>query len=124
MSSVEKFFENAKDKITNMTLDDVLKAVGLERVSGPFARKIPAIAAFFGGLAIGAGVALALAPASGKDTRKAFSKWMVGAIAGMRKGAGKAASTAGEAVEDAVEAIGDGASDIKKKVNGKLRANA
>lgn len=65
--------ETVKDRFNaarGLSTSDVLAALGLERRRTPIDVMIPAAGLFFAGLMVGAGVALLMAPKSGRDTRR------------------------------------------------------
>jgi hypothetical protein len=64
--------ETVKDRLhaaRGLSTSDVLSALGLERRRTPIDVIIPAAGLFFAGLMVGAGVALLVAPKSGRETR-------------------------------------------------------
>ena len=64
--------ETVKDRLhaaRGLSTNDVLAALGLERRRTPIDVIIPATGLFFAGLMVGAGVALLVAPRSGRETR-------------------------------------------------------
>lgn len=123
---VETAFQAAKDKLNELQPNDVLKMLGLQvlRSSGGIFARLPMLAAFGGGIAIGAGTALLFAPGKGAENRKAIVDWAKNAFANLKSGATKAIETAKDAAEDAGEAIEDGVSSAKRKANGKTKAHA
>jgi len=58
------------DAMRALRTDDVLSALGLERRRTPFDVALPAAGMFFAGVVVGAGVALLVAPKSGRETRR------------------------------------------------------
>jgi hypothetical protein len=65
--------ETVKDRLhaaRGLGTNDVLAALGLERRRTPIDVVIPAAGLFFAGLMVGAGVALLMAPKSGRETRR------------------------------------------------------
>jgi len=54
--------------------NDILGAIGLERRRSAFEVALPALGMFLGGAALGAGVALLVAPMSGKELRSEIGK--------------------------------------------------
>ncbi len=123
---VETAFQAAKDKLSELQPNDVLKMLGLQvlRSSGGIFARLPMLAAFGGGLAIGAGTALLFAPAKGAENRKAVVDWAKNAFANLKSGATKAIETAKDAGEDAGDALEDGVSGARKKGNHKTKAHA
>ena len=64
--------ETVKDRLhaaRGLGTNDVLAALGLERRRTPIDMMIPAAGLFFAGLLVGAGVAILVAPKSGRETR-------------------------------------------------------
>ena len=62
-----------KDKleaVRGMSSDDVLSALGLERRRTPIDIMIPAAGIFLAGFVVGAGVAMLVAPMSGREARR------------------------------------------------------
>ena len=123
---VESAFRAAKNKISEIEPNDVLKMLGLQviRSSGGLFFRLPMLAAFSGGLAIGAGTALLFAPAKGAENRKALVAWTKNAFANLKTGATKAIEGAKDVAEDAGEAVDEGVSGAKKKANHKVKAQA
>lgn len=59
--------------VSNLSTDDILGALGLERRHTAFDNAVPTSLAFVAGLAAGAGIALLLAPKSGREMRHDIS---------------------------------------------------
>lgn len=59
--------------ISNLSSDDILSVLGLERRHTTLENAIPTSIAFVAGLAAGAGIALLLAPKSGREVRQDIS---------------------------------------------------
>ncbi|MFO0746540.1 MAG: YtxH domain-containing protein [Myxococcota bacterium] len=114
MTRMQKFLENAKDKVSNLTIDNVLEAVGLQLVSrgSAIARGLPMLASFGAGLVVGAGSAILLTPKSGKESRKALTTWIESAFAKTKA----KAKAVGEKVADEAESVVDEVSEAKDKV--------
>ena len=65
--------ETVKDRLhaaRGLGTNDVLAALGLERRRTPIDLMIPVAGLFFAGLLVGAGVAILVAPKSGRETRR------------------------------------------------------
>lgn len=87
---IESMLQSAKDKLAGLTPNDILKVVGLQLLQKSGRRIAPGwplLAAFGGGLALGATSALLLAPKSGKETRKALADWVEAAFSNVKHGA-------------------------------------
>lgn len=124
--NLESIFQAAKDKIGEINANDVLKVVGLQllRSTPALLSRLPIVALFGGGVALGAGAALLFAPASGAQTRAAISHWVKGAFKTAKVGASKAIHTVEDVASDATGAIEDGVSAVRKKVGGKAKLAA
>jgi YtxH-like protein len=70
---LDEFIKNRSRALRDFSSDDILSALGLERRSSSLDAAIPTALAFVAGLAAGAGVALLLAPKSGRETRQDLS---------------------------------------------------
>lgn len=70
---LDEFIKNRSRALRDFSTDDILSALGLERRSSPIDAAIPTALAFVAGLAAGAGVALLLAPKSGREVRQDIS---------------------------------------------------
>jgi hypothetical protein len=57
----------------DFSADDILSALGLQRQRTPFDAALPTTLAFVAGAAAGAGIALLLAPKSGREMRQDIS---------------------------------------------------
>ncbi|HKU40372.1 MAG TPA: YtxH domain-containing protein [Polyangiales bacterium] len=57
----------------DLSTDDILSALGLQRTRTPFDAAMPTTLAFIAGAAAGAGIALLLAPKSGREIRQDLS---------------------------------------------------
>lgn len=129
--SIASIFQDARDKVTALSPNEVLKFVGLQvlpkmgmsrsRMGRPVA---PLIAAFGAGLALGVGATLFLAPMSGKDTRAAVATWFKTAWSGAKDGltgvvkrGEHAVETIAKGAENAAEQAKEGADDAKKDLN-------
>ncbi len=58
------------DAMRGLSSEDILAALGLQRKQSPLDALFPAIGIFAAGLAVGTGVALLLAPKSGREMRR------------------------------------------------------
>lgn len=98
------------DAVRGLSTDDVLAALGLERRRTPFDVMLPAAGMFVAGLMVGAGVALLVAPKSGRETRRELkgraSDW-----------SHRLSSTAGELVQEVREDV-FGAEQTRSANNG------
>ena len=119
----ENMYKAAKDKVTHIDANDVLKVVGLQllRSSPAIIGRIPVIALFGGGVALGAGVALLFAPKSGAETREAIGTWFKGAYETVKGATTKALSKTEAATSEVTEAIEDGLNVAKKKIGMKAK---
>jgi uncharacterized membrane protein YebE (DUF533 family) len=70
---LDEFMKTRARALREFSSDDVLNALGLERRHTPLDNAIPTALAFVAGLAAGAGVALLLAPKSGREVRADIS---------------------------------------------------
>lgn len=70
---LDQFIKSRSRSLRDFSTDDILSALGLERRSTPVEAAIPTALAFVAGIAAGAGVALLLAPKSGRETRQDLS---------------------------------------------------
>jgi len=98
--------------LRHIDLDDIVGLVGLRRKRSPLA----AIALVGGGILVGAGIAMLMAPASGKDARRQIRKYFEGlggrAMDEANEVKDKAARVAGEVKEKAGDVVGE----VKDKV--------
>lgn len=65
-------FEKVNDEVRNFSPDDILHALGLEKKRSSTEKMLPMIGIFGAGLLVGAGIALLLAPKSGREIREAI----------------------------------------------------
>jgi hypothetical protein len=70
---LDEFIKSRSRALRDFSSDDILDALGLARKSTPIDAAIPTALAFVAGLAAGAGVALLLAPKSGREVRQDLS---------------------------------------------------
>jgi hypothetical protein len=70
---LDDFMKTRSRALRDFSSDDILSALGLSRRSSPIDAAIPTALAFVAGLAAGAGVALLLAPKSGREVRQDIS---------------------------------------------------
>jgi hypothetical protein len=70
---LDDFMKTKTRALRDFSSDDILSALGLARQSSPIDAVIPTALAFVAGLAAGAGVALLLAPKSGREVRQDIS---------------------------------------------------
>jgi len=82
----------------DLSTDDVLSALGLQRQRTPFDAALPTTLAFVAGAAAGAGIALLLAPKSGREMRQDISNKATELTKSL-------SSTASELAEDARSAL-------------------
>jgi len=121
----ENILQAAKDKVKEITPNDVLKVVGLQLLRNPgVLMRLPFFALFGGGVALGAGAALLFAPKTGAETREAIGTWVKGAITSAKDIGKKAKAKAEDVAEDAGQAIEEGANGIKRKVAHKAKSIA
>jgi len=69
----DDFMKPRKRALRDFSSDDILSALGLERRHTAMDDAIPTALAFVAGAAAGAGIALLLAPKSGRETRQDLS---------------------------------------------------
>jgi hypothetical protein len=62
--------KNTMKAVRDLSTDDVLSALGLERRRGTLGYVLPAVGYFAAGLVIGTGVTLLVAPKSGRQMRR------------------------------------------------------
>jgi len=67
---IQDTIKNKLDSARSMSTDDLLEALGLEKKRGFLGLALPAAGIFAAGAAIGAGVALLLAPKSGREFQR------------------------------------------------------
>jgi len=70
---LEDFLKPQRRSLRDFSSDDILSALGLERRHTAIDAAIPTALAFVAGAAAGAGIALLLAPKSGRETRQDLS---------------------------------------------------
>lgn len=70
---LENLLKTKSRALRNLSSDDILSALGLERRSTVLDNALPSGLAFVAGLAAGAGIALLLAPKSGREIREDIS---------------------------------------------------
>jgi hypothetical protein len=70
---LDEIFRTKTRAISNLSSDDILSVLGLQRRHTPFESAVPTSIAFVAGLAAGAGIALLLAPKSGREVRQDIS---------------------------------------------------
>ena len=70
---LDEFMKTRARALRDLSSDDILSALGLERRHTPFEAAMPTALAFVAGIAAGAGVALLLAPKSGREVRADIS---------------------------------------------------
>jgi len=70
---LDDFMKTKTRALREFSSDDILNALGLSRKPTPFDAAIPTALAFVAGVAAGAGVALLLAPKSGREVRQDLS---------------------------------------------------
>jgi len=92
-----------RSRARSLSSDDILGALGLARKHSAFDDAIPTGLAFVAGLAAGAGIALLLAPKSGREIRQDLSNRA-------SELTNRLGTTANELAADARSAIGLGAS--------------
>jgi len=118
----ETILQSAKDKMSEVTPNDVLKVLGLQLLRNTsIVSRLPYFALFGGGIALGAGAALLFAPKAGSETREAIGSWLKGAFETAKDGATKMLSkgkeVAADAIEDASEVVEDSVTGAKKKAH-------
>lgn len=69
----DAILKNKARAMRDLSTDDILSALGLERQRTPFDAAVPTTLAFVAGAAAGAGIALLLAPKSGREMRQDIS---------------------------------------------------
>jgi hypothetical protein len=62
--------ETVRNKINEMSADDVLEALGLARRRSFVAAAVPAVGFFAAGVLVGTGIALLTSPRAGRETRR------------------------------------------------------
>jgi len=101
---LDEFMKTRARALRDFSSDDILDALGLQRRQTPLDAAMPAALAFVAGLAAGAGVALLLAPKSGREVRADISNKaseLTGKLtATASELTGKLTSTANELVSD------------------------
>lgn len=70
---LDEFMKTRARALRELSSDDILSALGLERRHTPLEAAMPTALAFMAGIAAGAGVALLLAPKSGREVRADIS---------------------------------------------------
>jgi hypothetical protein len=95
---LDEFMKTKARALRDFSSDDILNALGLERRHTALDAAMPAALAFVAGLAAGAGVALLLAPKSGREIRADISNKA-------SELTGKLTSTANELVSDVRSAL-------------------
>lgn len=70
---LDDFLKPQRRSLRDFSSDDILSALGLERRHTAIDAAIPTALAFVAGAAAGAGIALLLAPKSGRETRQDLS---------------------------------------------------
>ena len=70
---LDELFRSKTRAISNLSSDDILSVLGLQRRHTPFESAVPTSIAFVAGLAAGAGIALLLAPKTGREMRQDIS---------------------------------------------------
>jgi hypothetical protein len=93
---LDEFMKTKTRALRDLSSDDILNALGLERRHTPLDNAIPTALAFVAGLAAGAGVALLLAPKSGREMRADISSRASELTGKASELTGKLASTANE----------------------------
>jgi cell division septum initiation protein DivIVA len=70
---LDEFIKARSRAVRDFSTDDILSALGLQRQTTTIDAAIPTALAFVAGVAAGAGVALLLAPKSGREVRQDIS---------------------------------------------------
>jgi hypothetical protein len=70
---LDELLKTKTRQIRDLSSDDLLSVLGLERRHSAFDNAVPTSLAFLAGLAAGAGIALLLAPKSGREVRQDIS---------------------------------------------------
>jgi len=97
--------KNSLDAMRDFGTDDVLAALGLARRRTPVDIVIPATGAFVAGLVIGAGIAVLVAPNSGRETRRVLRGWATDLSNRLSSSAHEIAEGVRGAVRSAEEAL-------------------
>ena len=98
--------------LTHLDMDDVLGLVGLRRRRSPFV----AMALVGGGILVGAGITLLLAPESGRDARKQIRKLFETFTMKAKEEAQEVKDKAQDVKDDVKSKAGKIADDVKDKV--------
>jgi len=98
--------------LRGVELNDVLWLVGLRRRRNV----VGTLALIGGGVVIGAGAAILLTPASGRDLRRQIAKFFADLGAEAKQDVEQVKQKAGQMAEEAKEKAGEIAGDLKEKV--------
>lgn len=98
--------------LRHIDVDDVIGLVGLRRKRSPLA----AIALVGGGILVGAGIAMLMAPVSGRDARRQMRKLLEGFSGRAMDEATEVKEKAARVAGDVKEKAGEVAGDVKEKV--------
>ncbi len=105
----------------------MLRGVGLQRRPSALSRVAMGAGVFVAGAAVGAGVAMLLAPKSGEQTRAQLTRWMTGARRDaeetLQNAEAAAKDGAREMVANAEAAVTDGAHEVASSLEGALGAD-
>jgi hypothetical protein len=110
---LDEFIKTRSRALRDFSSDDILSALGLERRSTAVEAAIPTALAFVAGLAAGAGVALLLAPKSGREVRQDISNRASELTSKASELTGRLASSANELATDVRNALPIGESAPK-----------
>ena len=105
-----KAFEKVNDEVRGFDPEDILTALGLEKRRSSVEKMLPMIGLFGAGLLVGAGVAMLLAPKSGREVREAIG----GAVSRFTT---REAEQGGEAMRSAAGVVGQTSGSPNGRVN-------
>jgi YtxH-like protein len=102
---LDEFIKSRSRALRDLSSDDILDALGLARKSTPIDAAIPTALAFVAGVAAGAGIALLLAPKSGREVRQDISNKASELTSKASELTGKLTSSASEIASDVRNAL-------------------
>jgi hypothetical protein len=101
----DEIFKNKARAMQDFSTDDILSALGLQRQRTMYDAALPTTLAFVAGAAAGAGIALLLAPKSGREMRQDISNKATELTNKATELTKSLTSTANELAEDARSAL-------------------
>jgi len=105
---IQDTVKDKMDAVRGLGSNDILAALGLERRRSAFDVLLPAVGVFAAGVVVGGGIALLLAPKSGRETRRQIKGKASELTHRIGESAGELAEEVRDAVAQKAEEIGMG----------------